>query len=336
MITKKQYKLLSFFLSRAYFLGTGFSLLLSLTKTDTIIAFILGILLGYIFILLFYNLYSKDNKINSIILKVALTIFIIFTLNDSIFTLTTLINSFYLVKSPPLLIALAILFIVYLASRKGLVTIARVGEILFPIGLFIFIFKIIGYTPMIKLDNFEPLFNSSFKSIILGGLITAAYAAFPQILLLNIPDLNLSIKEYSKGYIIGCITLLVSFITVIGVFGFPLASMYRFPEYMILKKLSILNFLEHLENILTLTWVFDVFITCSICGYILNNIICPKKSINKYFLGFILIFVLFSSITVIRNYNIVLFLYKYTYLIILSLGLILILLYMVKKRTITK
>ena len=59
MITKRQYKFLSFFLTRGLFLGTGISLMLNTSGPDTLIASILGIILGFIFITIYYQIYQK-------------------------------------------------------------------------------------------------------------------------------------------------------------------------------------------------------------------------------------------------------------------------------------
>ena len=59
MITKRQYKFLSFFLTRGLFLGTGISLMLNASGPDTLIASILGIILGFIFITIYYQIYQK-------------------------------------------------------------------------------------------------------------------------------------------------------------------------------------------------------------------------------------------------------------------------------------
>mgnify|MGYP005611374775 CR=1 FL=1 len=48
MINKRQYIILSFFLTRALFLGGSFSLLVKLTKNSMLIAGSIGLLVGYL------------------------------------------------------------------------------------------------------------------------------------------------------------------------------------------------------------------------------------------------------------------------------------------------
>ena len=55
MITKRQYNILSFYLTRALFLGGGLSLLVSLSKNDILISSIIGMLLGYVLLYLFFK-----------------------------------------------------------------------------------------------------------------------------------------------------------------------------------------------------------------------------------------------------------------------------------------
>jgi len=55
MINKRQYFILSFYLTRVLFLGIGFSVLVGISKNSLIISSFLGMLLGYFLLYLFYK-----------------------------------------------------------------------------------------------------------------------------------------------------------------------------------------------------------------------------------------------------------------------------------------
>ena len=63
MITKRQYKFLSFILTRGLFLGTGISVMLNNSGPDTLIASILGIILGFILVTIYYQIYQKKDTL---------------------------------------------------------------------------------------------------------------------------------------------------------------------------------------------------------------------------------------------------------------------------------
>ncbi len=333
MITKRQYKFLSFFLTRGLFLGTGFSLMLNSSGPDTLIASILGIILGFIFITIYYQIYQKKNPLKlNILNKILLLLLVIIILNDGLFCLTTLISSFYLIKTPPFLITSFLTIVIFVSSKKGLNTFARVAELLMPYAVLLIFIKTISFFPMIKTGNFFPILNESIPGILKTILIMASLTAIPQILLLSTPKEKLTFKDYSIGYLLGSISIILLIIPIIGVFGFPLARIYRSPEYMILKKLNLINFLEHLENIFSTSWIIDIFILGGMCSYIFNDKIIEKKSLAKYLTPLFLIGMTFLAVFVTSHYPIVLFLYNNSYLILLILTFLYLLSLILKKK----
>ena len=336
MITKRQYQILSFFLTRGLFLGTGISVMLNSSGPDTLIASILGIIIGFIFVSIYYQIYQKKNPLKlNIINKILLFGLIIIILNDGLFCLTTLISSFYLIKTPPILIASFITIVIFIATKKGLKTFAKVTELLVSYVILLIFIKTISFFPMIKMDNFFPILNENPINILKSILIMASLTSVPQILLLNTPKEKLNFKEYTCGYLLGSISILLLIIPIIGVFGFPLARIYRFPEYMILKKLNLINFLEHLENIFSTSWIIDIFILGGMCSYIFNDKIIENPKINKFITPLFLIITTFLAVFVNSHYPIVLFLYNYTYLILLVLTFAYLLSLILKKKKIS-
>jgi hypothetical protein len=39
-----------------------------------------------------------------------------------------------------------------------------------------------------------------------------------------------------------------------------LAKLYRYPEYIIFKKISLLSFIENIENTIFCAWIFDTYV----------------------------------------------------------------------------
>mgnify|MGYP001106129423 FL=1 len=53
--------------------------------------------------------------------------------------------------------------------------------------------------------------------------------------------------------------------------------MYRFPEYIILKEIKLLNFIEKIENIVALSWVIDVFVYMATSSEFIKELLPEKK-----------------------------------------------------------
>ena len=87
-MNKLEYNVLSFYLTRVLFIGSGFSLMVNVAKNNAIICSFLGMILGYF---LLYLAYRKKgiNKICNVF--ISLIVLLISTLGVSILT-----NSFYL------------------------------------------------------------------------------------------------------------------------------------------------------------------------------------------------------------------------------------------------
>ena len=49
-MTKKEYNILSFYLTRLLFIGSGFPIMIDVTKNNSILCGILGLILGYIYV----------------------------------------------------------------------------------------------------------------------------------------------------------------------------------------------------------------------------------------------------------------------------------------------
>ena len=104
MISKRQYNILSFYLTRTLFLGGGFSLLINLSKNDFLITSFLGMVFGYF---LLFLLFKKGNISNVICSIVAIVVLFVGILSNTVLT-----SNYLLLTTPTFLIILV--FIAYL------------------------------------------------------------------------------------------------------------------------------------------------------------------------------------------------------------------------------
>ncbi len=310
MLTKRQYNILSFYLTRSLFLGGGLSLLVGLSKNDLLVTGIIGMLLGYFLLFCFYKK-GGINKYLSIL--VACLVLLINMLANTVLTST------YLLYSTPTLFIVGIFIILVLYLRRFKETIiGRVSEIFIVVSFIAILFAILGLVPLVELDNMLPLFNTKYISIIKGVVVFTGASLLPNLLLLNNTG-NLKFRDIQYGYIVGSILMILVLFLVITIYGSEFASIARFPEFMILKKIDIMGYFDNVENILVMEWMFNILISAFVCISTINRL-SPKIGVYS-----ILIFLfIISEFVFSKSYVSILYVKNYFYyisfiLVILSL-----------------
>lgn len=300
MINLRQYRILSFFLTRSLFLGGCFSLLVNLTKNSMIISGILGMLLGYFLLYLVYKCKGKLCKFIKVI--ICLVILLISTLSSTMLT-----SNYLLSKTPTLLILLFFYGILMYGKSKNLDVIGRISEIIIILSLLIYVLGYIGIIKSINISNMLPIMNSSFINVIKGIIIFMGASLLPNILLIDECN-DYKFKDISIGYILGSLSIIVIMFFILTIYGSELSSIARFPEYLILKKINIMDIITNLENVLVMEWIVNIVICC------LFSIKVMYESMNKYlFSGIILILILGLEYGIFKDYSIVLMIKNYVY-----------------------
>ena len=120
------------------------------------------------------------------------------------------------------------------------------------------------------------------------------------------------------------IAFLFAFLTVfltLGSLGIYLSKLYQYPEYTFLKKISLFNFLDRVENIIYIKWIFNCCVSLSLVIYYISFGI--KKTSNKIVPSICYIIMIIVSLYIFKNntifYNFCLDIFPY-----INLGLLLI------------
>ena len=118
-------------------------------------------------------------------------------------------------------------------------------------------------------------------------------------------------KNYSKCilifYGIASLLIIITSLFTIGVLGEHLASFYQYPEYILLKRISIFGFIDRIENLLSISWIFSTFATLSLIIYYISNNLNKKekKKIPSIIISIIIIvcsLYIFKNNTFFNNY----------------------------------
>lgn len=298
MINKRQYIILSFFLTRVLFVGGGFSLLIGISKNNLLFSAILGTLLGYFLLYLFYRK-GSINKWWCIL--ICIIILILNTLAD-----TTLTSTYLLYNTPTLFILISFMLVILYGITKEMKVIGRVTEIAAPCSIIGFILGPIALLSLIKLDNLLPLFDTSFIDFLKGILVFTGSSLIPNLLLINYKN-ELKFKDISIGYLFGCLALLIISFFILSIYGSEFASIVRFPEYLILNKIEFSGYFSNVQNILVMEWIINLVISGLFVTKVLKNNLKNIYIFSTIILGIIFIneFVLNTSyvnILLVKNY----------------------------------
>ena len=269
-----------FLLSFSLFIGLGITKIINSSLNDSWICIIIGTIMGLIINYLITKLPNKDNKISSLILN-------IFLLLIGLLSIIKLVSSVYLNKTNTLLLIIPFCLLILYTSLKDNYALFKVSNILWIIYILFSLFAFLALVPYIKIDYFKPILINPFNKILLGSLEYSLYSTIPLLILPNYQ------KEYNyKVYLISSICILIIFILLIGNLGIDLAKYYRYPEYILFKNISILHFIENIENVLFFIWIINIYVLTSHSALNIKNILNTKW----------LLFILISMIIIINKY----------------------------------
>lgn len=304
-ITNLEYQCLAYLLSFPLFMGIGISKTIRDVGSDVWISMITGTVLGLFIIFLFKKLPNKSNKYCSLIVN---TTFIL--LGTLIFN--KLVGSIYLSKTPNLIIMIPGYALIIYTVYKGKETLFKTSSILIIVFMLLFLFAALILTPSINIDYFLPIKTNSFVKIILSGVDIALLSTTPLVLLPNAKE-----KLNYKSYLLASVTIFIIIVCTLANLGVDIAKIYRYPEYMVFKKISLLKSIENIENVLFMIWIITIYNITSLASI---NI---KEDFNYYVLfGVYGIVVFVAAKYLISSYKTTTFLLNYFTYVLLGIVVI--------------
>ena len=326
-ISNKGFASIIYFITQVMFLRIGTTQILNSSGNNSIYSIILGSIFSLIvlfFIIKLYN-YEKDltifekieklygkyiGKIINIFLFIIFILFFIYLL----WSVNSYVQNKYLDKTPSFIILILFLIPTVWCSNLNIKVISKVALALFFISLIMVIFSIFNLFNYIDIENFKPFFNSSYITILKDSLVFTCYFITPIFMMTTTPkntiydSKNLSKTTY-KFFILSELNYILLFTFIIGIFGIDLAKLFSYPEYSLMKKINYFDFIQHVENVTTIQFLYCLFIsnvmTLNFIKSYLNHINKDKKIIF-----FAIIFIcLLTSLVIFKNttlaYNIV-------------------------------
>lgn len=282
------------------FMGIGFSKIIKNVGTDAWISAIIGSILGLLINFLIKKLPNEDNKFFKTAYSIGLLVI-------STMLIGKLVSSIYLNRTPAWFVLIPGGILIYYTSLKGKKALYQSASLLIIIHLLLFLITALTLIPTINIDYFKPILVTSFSKIFSSALDFALISTTPMILVDNFKE-----RYNYKVYLFSSILLIIMIFCTIGNLGVEISKLYRYPEYMVLKKVSILNFIENIENILFSLWIINIFTITSL------SCINIKEETNSKILFLILVLmIIIVGGFILNNYKTSnFFLDYYTYMLL--------------------
>lgn len=339
-ITVSEVGSLAYILILFNYLGTTSDSIIPLVKQDSWISIILAFIIGIIPLIVFFKImdYKPDLTIiekNKILFgktigsffNILLAIFFFISVIYSFWNLISFLGSQYLHRTPPFFIGVCTcISITYLLS-KDITIILKTFFIIFIIGLTLYLLGSITLIEQISLENFKPVLEFGIKNPIIGALKNISYNILPLFLITLIPKNKIKNvhklgKTITKFYILCFFIMLFIVIVTIGIYGPKLSMLYQYSAFHLLKKISILGFINRIESTISIRWILYLICFITIGIYFVLEAFKNTFNIKNKIINNILIFILplsslYISEKVFEN-NVVKEMYAENYLPILN------------------
>lgn len=283
--------------------GIGTSILIApaalaaVAKQDAWISSIIGILAGFLPIIVYVTLSKKYpnrtiieinelvfgkwlGKTISVLYLSYFFVLSVLLLGDVGYFLTTEVMP----ETPIVFIMGCLMIVIILATRKGLVVIARGAEVFFPWIVLLLVMVIIMLLPEIEIRKIEPVLEN--------GLIPSLEGSYPFmslqeyiVLMMIYPFVKVSKKKapaFFVGTLLAGIVLIIIILVCILVLGASLTESSMYPTFMLAKKISIGNFLERLEVIVGGLWFVTITFKLIITFYAVTVGTSQLLQFNSY------------------------------------------------------
>lgn len=302
------------------YLGTTSDSIIPLAKQDSWISIILAFLIGIIPLIIFLKIMDYEPDLTIIeknkalfgktlgnILNIIFALFFFASVTYSFWNLISFLGSQYLHRTPPFFIGLCTcVSITYLLS-KDISIILKTFFIIFIIGLTLYLLGSITLLEQISLENFKPVLEFGITNPLIGALKNVSYNILPLFLITLIPKNKIKNvhklgKTITKFYILCFLIMLFIVIVTVGIYGPKLSMLYQYSAFHLLKKVSILGFINRIESTISIRWI--LYLICFIIiglYFVLDTLKNTFNIKNKIFNNSLILLLPLSSLYISEN-----------------------------------
>lgn len=260
-------------------------------KNLSLLSLIFGIILAIFLILLFEKVKAHKFKLTKIILLLLSISFMVFYLNK----ISYFISDNILREHSTIAISFTILFSIFILGNKGYHTIIKV---ILLASYFIVFFLGLGLLLNFSYIDLSNLNMNIIKNnnLLIDSLYYAFLLTFTYFLIYPISNT----KFKSKDLIVSGLYQIFIYILITSILGTTLVNLYEYPYITIFKKVDLIGFIERIEIIFSMNYLFCFYFLLLLSFYQIKNILEYKIKKDKkltIILIFLTLLIFFASIT---------------------------------------
>lgn len=261
------------------------TVLTNVASQDAWIASLLGVLFGVMLVWVLLRLHRKYPEQNLIqitqtvlgkwiggLLSIWYLFFFFFSTALYLRQMGDFLTTQYFLITPLRIIIILLISILICGAASGMESIARSAEIMLPLLLLASAFLVISLLPQSDLSQLKPVLVNKPLSILHAVIIVITYPygqsivfsmLFPQVNKQPHMQRDVLIAAAASGIILTII--LLTSLLVLGPF---LCESTTYTTFFLAKKISIGNFLQRLEAIITIAWIITTFFKTVLTFYV--------------------------------------------------------------------
>lgn len=209
--------------------------------------------------------------------------YFIFTVN-TVAQLGIILRAAFMPFTPILVFNAVIVAVAAYAVYHGIETIARLTELLMPVGIGVLLLVGLMILPEVNLEYYLPILENGVSPVLTGSLRMLPFLGEVVIIMMLMPYVNQPQK--AAGIVFLALVLLGLLFLVgvlaIGVFGARQTTILTFPALDMVRYIEIGEFLEHLDAIVMTVWISGIYIKITVSYYITCIGIAQLANLNRY------------------------------------------------------
>lgn len=185
--------------------------------------------------------------------------------------------------APVIVFGLVILLTAAYAVSKGLEVIARINQLLLPVGILILFFIAVINIKNMDFKNFLPILHKGFYPSFKGAFLVQAWMLESVVVLHFWPYVSRK-RKARKSITLALLALGISLETgvlTIAVFG-PLTEKFVFPALEYVRSASLGPHMENLDITIMMVWIGGIFIKITVFYYLIVLGIAQSFNFNSY------------------------------------------------------
>lgn len=312
-----QFSCLIIFPILSLFSGIGTSNIIQFSKVDASFSVLFAYFIGLLILLLFLYIFNYKKELNitekiiylfgkyfGVFLNVLINILIFMIGIVLIYNISNFAISQFLSETPLVVfMALFGILLVYNVSL-GIENIARVSIIFFGIICFLTLISTFGILPDFDFSNLKPFLENGIQKPLEGGIILMLTNIVPIFTLLMVEKDRIKDEKkvnknlfyfYSFAFFLAFLACLLT----IGSLGIYLCQIYQYPEYTVLKKISLFDFIDRIENFIYIKWILSSFICLSLILYYISQSI--RKESGRIIPVIVMALIITASLYLFKN-----------------------------------